>query len=43
MVWGGSDLQAYHAWRANVMPVQVAQLRRAFSEDINWVIGRADK
>lgn len=38
--WGMSDLTAYNSWLVNKMPVQVAQLRRQFSPDIKWVLGR---
>lgn len=37
--WGNSDLQAFHEWRANRMPVEVSMLRRAFNKDVNWVLG----
>lgn len=38
--FGASDLQAYQQWRAVIMPHQVAVLRRAFSEDVAWVLGK---
>ena len=38
--WGASDMQAFYAWQQNVMPFQVAQLRRKFSKDIEWLFSR---
>ena len=37
---GGPDLEAFHAWRADVMPHEVARLRRRFSKDVAWVLSR---
>lgn len=39
-MFGGSDLAAFHQWRAEVMPYEVARLRRAFSPDVSWVLSR---
>lgn len=38
--WGQADLAAFMAWRADVMPLEVARLRRKFSRDIEWVLSR---
>ena len=38
--WGASDMQAFYAWQQNLMPHQVAQLRRKFSKDIDWLFSR---
>lgn len=37
---GASDLQAFHQWRADVMPFEVARLRRQLNRDVDWVISR---
>ena len=39
-LFGASDMQAFHQWRADVMPFEVSLLRRQFSEDVDWVISR---
>lgn len=39
-LWGQADMAAYQWWLANRMPVQVSQLRRAFNDDVDWVLGR---
>ena len=39
-LFGGPDLAAFHQWRADVMPYEVARLRRAFSPDVSWVLSR---
>jgi hypothetical protein len=39
-MFGAADLQAFHQWHADVMPYEVARLRRAFSPDVSWVLGR---
>jgi hypothetical protein len=39
-MFGASDLQAFHQWRTDVMPYEVARLRRAFSPDVAWVLGK---
>ena len=38
--FGGPDLQAFHQWRATIMPHQISLLRRKFNPDIKWVLGR---
>lgn len=38
--FGASDLQAFQQWRTDVMPYEVARLRRAFSPDVSWVLSR---
>lgn len=37
---GEPDLEAFQQWRADVMPYEVARLRRAFSPDVEWVLSR---
>ena len=37
---GGPDLAAFHEYRANQMPHDVAMLRRKFSSDVRWVLSR---
>lgn len=37
---GDPDLAAFHAWRADRMPYEVARLRRRFSKDVAWVLSR---
>ncbi len=37
--WGQRDLEAFKAWAADLMPNEVARLRRRFSRDIEWVTG----
>jgi len=39
-MFGASDLQSFHQWRADVMPYEAARLRRAFSPDVSWVLSR---
>ena len=39
-LWGASDREAFESWRQNVMPHEVAKLRRAFSRDLQWVFSR---
>jgi|SRR6185312_9667910 len=38
--FGKSDLQAFHQWRAAVMPHQISLLRRKFNKDVSWVLKR---
>ena len=38
--WGNADMEAFRAWRDNVMPLQVAQLRRKFCKDIEWLFSQ---
>ena len=38
--FGASDLAAYRQWQADVAPREAALLRRQFSRDVDWVIGR---
>lgn len=38
--FGAADLQAFQQWRADVMPYEVARLRRRFSKDVSWVLSR---
>ena len=38
--FGSSDLNAFQQWRADVMPYEVARLRRQFSRDVDWVLSR---
>lgn len=37
---GAADLQAFRQWQADVMPHEVARLRRQFNRDVSWVISR---
>ena len=37
---GTADLNAFQQWRADVMPYEVARLRRKYSRDVDWVLGR---
>jgi hypothetical protein len=39
-LWGYSDMEAFYAWRENVMPQQAAQLRRRFSKDLVWLFNQ---
>ena len=39
-LFGQSDLAAYKEWLGSVMGNEVAVLRRAFSPDVQWVLGR---
>lgn len=38
--FGTTDLAAFGQWRTDIAPYEVALLRRQFSKDISWVIGR---
>jgi len=38
--FGAADMQAYQEWRVNQMPHDIALLRRKFSKDVSWVLGR---
>ena len=38
--WGDVDREAFLEWQQNVMPLQVAQLRRRFNKDIEWLFSR---
>jgi hypothetical protein len=38
--FGAADLQAFQQWRADQMPYEVAPLRRRFSKDVAWVLGK---
>ena len=38
--FGASDFQAFQEWRGNILPVQVAVLRREFNEDVHWILGK---
>ena len=38
--FGAADLQAFHQWRADQRPYEVARLRRRFSRDVSWVLSR---
>ena len=38
--FGAADLQAFQQWRADQMPYDVARLRRKFSRDVAWVLGK---
>lgn len=38
--WGERDRLAFLEWHANVMPYEVARLRRKFSRDVSWVLSR---
>ena len=38
--FGNSDREAFFAWQRDVMPFQVAQLRRKFSKDIEWLFSK---
>jgi hypothetical protein len=38
--WGDRDRQAFLAWVSDVMPLEVARLRRRFSGDIEWVLSK---
>jgi hypothetical protein len=35
-----TDLDAFHRWQAEQLPWDVARLRRAFSKDIQWLLGK---
>jgi hypothetical protein len=37
---GAPDLVAFRQWQADVMPYEVARLRRQFSPDVSWVLSR---
>ena len=37
---GGPDLAAFHKYRADQMPHDVSLLRRKFSRDVAWVLGK---
>ena len=37
---GAADLAAFGRWRADVLPLEVSRLRRAYSRDIEWVLSR---
>jgi hypothetical protein len=37
---GGPDREAYRRWLADKMPGQVAILRRTFSPDVKWILGK---
>ena len=39
-VYGQADLGAYRQWQADVMPYEVARLRREHNPDVRWVLGR---
>jgi hypothetical protein len=39
-LWGTSDMEAFYAWRENVMPFEAARLRRRFSKDLDWLFSR---
>lgn len=38
--WGASDLEAFLNWLDNVMPSQVALLRRTFNKDLEWLFSK---
>ncbi len=38
--WGASDAMAFRQWRITKMPQQAALLRREFSPDVEWVLGK---
>ena len=38
--FGAADHQAYLQWRAEVLPYEVARVRRRFSGEISWVLSR---
>ena len=38
--YGGPDVAAFHQYRADQMPHDVSLLRRKFSRDIAWVLGK---
>jgi len=38
--FGAADLQAFHQYRSDQLPHDVALLRRKFSSDIRWVLGK---
>lgn len=38
--WGQRDFQAFTEWRQDVMPYQVAALRRKYNKDVAWVLSR---
>jgi hypothetical protein len=38
--WGQSDLAAFRQWMTDTMPYEVARLRRQFSPDVAWVLGK---
>jgi hypothetical protein len=39
-LWGTSDMRTFYEWRENVMPFEVARLRRRFNKDLDWVLGK---
>ena len=38
--FGESDLAAFQQWRSSQLANEVSILRRAFSEDVRWVLSR---
>lgn len=38
--FGASDLAAFKAWQADVLPLEVSVLRRQFNADVAWVISK---
>ena len=38
--WAVSDFQRYESWRAEVMPFEVARLRRKFNKDLKWLFSK---
>ena len=38
--FGAADVAAFNAWQADIAPLEVSVLRRQFSKDVDWVIGR---
>ena len=39
-LWGTSDTKAYTDWRENAASLQVAQLRRRFCKDLDWLFSK---
>lgn len=38
--WGDHDLEAFQSWMRKDLPMQTARLRRKFSPDVHWVLGK---
>lgn len=39
-LFGASDLAAFKAWQADVLPLEVSVLRRQFNADVQWALSR---
>ena len=38
--FGAADLLAFRQWQSDVLPFEVSVLRRQFSTDVRWVLGK---